>query len=314
MFTATPAEVAQDSPEAQHIQLRWSIAGNATRVELSRPGTSTVTDLPAQGTLSMAVNTTTIFTLSAYNGDAVSSKTFTVQVTIPQPRLTSLSPAAVPVGGLPFALTVNGSGFAGNSVVMWNGNPRTTVYVSGSQLSASITSADMSQAANVNITVFTPAPGGGMSTPLNFAVTNPPPTIVSLNPASAQAGSPALPLEISGVGFTNQTQVFWNGAVRIVSIVNATKLTVLIPASDLAVAGLAQVSVVNPAPGGGTAATAFAIAAPPTVAAPTQTQTPTPTPTPTETATPTPTASPTATGTETPTLPAGGQFITAPAP
>jgi len=65
-----------------------------------------------------------------------------------------------------------------------------------------------------------------------------------------------------------------------VSIASATQLTVLIPASDIAAPGLAEVSVVNAGPGGGTAAAALAVAAPPT-AVPTPTPTATPTPTPT---------------------------------
>ena len=44
----------------------------------------------------------------------------------------------------------------------------------------------------------------------------------------------------------------WNGAARTTTFVNSTQLTAAIPASDIAVAGSAQVTVVNPAPGGGT--------------------------------------------------------------
>jgi hypothetical protein len=49
-----------------------------------------------------------------------------------------LVPDAVEPGGAGFILTVNGSGFLSGSVVHWNGSGRTTTFVSGSRLTASI--------------------------------------------------------------------------------------------------------------------------------------------------------------------------------
>ncbi len=299
-FTATPAQVSPDSSEAQHIQLTWAVSGDVTRVEISRPGLPIVAGLAAQGTLEVAVTATSTFTLAAYNGDAVTTQSVTVQVSASLPTLTSLSPASIPAGASAFTLAVNGSGFVRTSVVWWNGAPRATTYVSSGLLTTAITAADVAQAANVNVTVVSPAPGGGTSAPLPFTVVNPPPVISSLSPASALAGGAAFALDIHGTGFNGQSQVAWNGMARVVSIFSATKLTVLIPAEDIAAAGTAQVTVLNASPGGGIAAAAFVVAAPPS------TQTPTPTATSTPTETPTPTPTPTATST----TPAGGQDIT----
>jgi ABC-type multidrug transport system fused ATPase/permease subunit len=46
--------------------------------------------------------------------------------------------------------------------------------------------------------------------------------------------------------------VQWNGADRATAFVSATQLTATILAADIAIAGTANVTVVNPAPGGGT--------------------------------------------------------------
>ena len=48
------------------------------------------------------------------------------------------------------------------------------------------------------------------------------------------------------------SQVRWNGAARTTTFVNAGQVTAAIAASDIGTQGSAQVTVVNPAPGGGT--------------------------------------------------------------
>ncbi|RZL86018.1 MAG: DUF1929 domain-containing protein [Variovorax sp.] len=97
------------------------------------------------------------------------------------------------------------------------------------------------------------------------APNNPMPSVSSLTPSSATAGGPAFSLSVNGSNFISASRVRWNGVDRPTTMVSATQLTAAISASDIAAAGTAQVSVFNPAPGGGTSlALAFAInAAPP---------------------------------------------------
>ena len=89
--------------------------------------------------------------------------------------------------------TVTGSGFVSGSVVRWNGANRTTTFVSATQLTASITAADIATAGTAQVTVFNPTPGGGTSGQVSFPVTanNPVPTLSTLSPTSATAGVPA---------------------------------------------------------------------------------------------------------------------------
>jgi len=113
--------------------------------------------------------------------------------------------------------------------------------------------------------VFNPAPGGGTSTAAAFTINaaNPAPTITSLSPSSASAGGAAFSLTVNGTGFISSSVVNWNGAARSTTYIRATQLTVAIAAADIVSAGTAQVTVFNPAPGGGTsAAAAFTINAP----------------------------------------------------
>lgn len=69
------------------------------------------------------------------------------------------------------------------------------------------------------------------------------PTITSLSPASANAGSPGITLTVNGTNFSNGSVVTWNGSSRTTTFVSATQLTAVIPASDLTTAGTALVGV-----------------------------------------------------------------------
>ncbi len=85
------------------------------------------------------------------------------------------------------------------------------------------------------------------------ATKNPVPTAQSLSPSGVTHGGGNFPLTVKGSGFVPGSEVTWNGTALSVAYVNATELTVYVPASAIASAGSAQVVVSNPAPGGGSA-------------------------------------------------------------
>lgn len=98
--------------------------------------------------------------------------------------------------------------------------------------------------------------GGGGGTPENV------PTLASIAPSSATAGAPALTLTLNGSNFENGATAQWNGTALSTSWISAAELTATLPASDIAAAGTANVSVANPGPGGGaSAAQTFTITA-----------------------------------------------------
>ena len=73
------------------------------------------------------------------------------------PTINSLSPAGAVVGGSDFSLTVLGSNFGSGSSVTWNQSPRPTTFVSGTQLTAAITAADLAVVENASVQVSNPA-------------------------------------------------------------------------------------------------------------------------------------------------------------
>ncbi|MDB5885645.1 MAG: Kelch domain protein, partial [Polaromonas sp.] len=181
----------------------------------------------------------------------------------PVPVLSSISPTGAATGAAAFTLSVTGTGFVPASEVRWNGVKRTTTYMSASQLTAAIPASDLQAAGTAQVTVATPAPGGGTSVAQTFTVSstpvpgNPVPALASLSPVSAVAGGPAFALTVNGSNFVSGTtgsRVRWNGSDRPTTFVSATRLSAAIPATDIAAVGTAQVTVINPTPGGGTSA------------------------------------------------------------
>src|SRR5260221_8356194 len=107
-----------------------------------------------------------------------------------------LVPGTAAPGGNAFSLAVNGTGFVSGSSVEWNGSPRTTTFVSGSQLTAAINAADIAVAGTAAVTRVNPAPGGGRSNPGFFSVTTNTPSLSlagtdHLNGSRSQAGGGA---------------------------------------------------------------------------------------------------------------------------
>jgi dienelactone hydrolase len=85
------------------------------------------------------------------------------------------------------------------------------------------------------------------------AASNPVPLIYEpLLPDAAKPGGAAFTLTVNGSGFVSGAVVHWNGSARTTTFVSKTQLKAAILAADIAKAGTASVTVVNPAPGGGT--------------------------------------------------------------
>jgi len=147
-----------------------------TTQELASPGTWVVTVInpsPSQG--------------------FSNSLTFTVTGTNPAPTINILSPSTIAAGSAAFTLNVYGSNFAPNSIVQWGGTARSTTFLSSQQLAAIINAADIAAAGPVAVTVFSPMPGGGTSSPITFTVGS-----SSQGTLTAQAvnGSPGAPVSI----------------------------------------------------------------------------------------------------------------------
>ncbi|MBI3423366.1 MAG: hypothetical protein HY011_10540 [Acidobacteria bacterium] len=228
---------------------RWNGSERATSFVSATQLTATLTtaDLAAPGT----------FTIDVFDpppgGGASNQLSFIVQNPVPQ--ITGLNPGSREAGGGQFTLTVNGASFVNGAVIRWNSADRTTTFVSATQLTAVIPATDIAAQGTATITVFNPAPGGGLSSDATFTINqapNPVPVLTGLSPSALAAGGSQFTLTVNGSGFVNGSVVRWNNSERVTTFVSSTQLTAQIPASDIANAGNANVTVFSPAPGGGT--------------------------------------------------------------
>ena len=187
----------------------------------------------------------------AASGFASNTSLFTITGPNPVPALTTLNPATAFAGDAGFTLMVNGSNFLNNSVVKYNGTDRTTTFVSATQLSISVTAADLANPATAAITVVNPAPGGGTSNTANLPINNPAPGAIMLSPTSVVAGAAATILTVNGSGFRPDSVIRINSDDRATTVVSATEVTTVLSVADLSAAGTLQVAVNTPPPGGG---------------------------------------------------------------
>lgn len=98
-----------------------------------------------------------------------SSNTYSFTINNPVPSITAVSPATIAAGGNGTTLSISGSGFAANSVVLVNGAPYTTVTTISTAIT-NLTASDLSAGGVDQITVFNPGPGGGTSNTLTLAI------------------------------------------------------------------------------------------------------------------------------------------------
>ena len=158
---------AAGAPNSSYLTFTYVGTGVTTR-------TWTVTAPSAAGTYEFR-----LYPDNTYTRVATSAPVVVDVAQSPVPAIASLMPASAPAGSQGFTLTVNGTGFVASSVVLWNGVPRTTTFVSGTQLRAAIGAADIASVGQSAVAVSTPAPGGGLSNAVSFSATAPPVLTVS---------------------------------------------------------------------------------------------------------------------------------------
>lgn len=77
------------------------------------------------------------------------------------PVVSQLVPNSAKSGDPGFTLTVNGSGFATDAFINWNGAKQTTTYMTGSQLTTAIPASAIAMPGTVAVNVTNPGHAGG---------------------------------------------------------------------------------------------------------------------------------------------------------
>ncbi len=177
-------------------------------------------------------------------GGTSNSETLTVSNDVPV--LTSISPNSAITGGSAFTLTVNGTNFISGAVVKFDGASRATTFVSSTQLTANILASDIDTVGTYNVIVTNPAPGGGDSNTITFAVSNSSLIITSISPKFKTVGSAGFTMTVNGENFASDSVVKFGGSDRVTTYVSPNQLRVVILESDLTAAGAFNITVFNP--------------------------------------------------------------------
>ena len=141
--------------------------------------------------------------------------------------ISGLSPSNISAGGPDFTITVIGSGFVAKTVVQWNQKTiPTQVHTDSSGavtgITGTVSAALIAKPGTAFVNTLSPASGAGnngLSNSIAFIINNPPnpiPSITSMSPTSAAAGSASFTLTVNGSNFlptsdpSGGSQVHWN--------------------------------------------------------------------------------------------------------
>jgi hypothetical protein len=112
---------------------------------------------------------TTVFTA---NGSATSSMCFVpgeFEGPVVPPVIESLEPSSAALGSPSFTLHVKGTGFKEDSVILWNGSPEPTTFVSATELTTGVNMETVEVAMEIPVVVKN---ADAESEPATFTLTN----------------------------------------------------------------------------------------------------------------------------------------------
>ncbi len=259
--TPTPliTSIAPSRVPAGSTSLTLTITGsgflNTSVVQLS--GASEATTYTSATQLTATVPATQLASgaeipVAVLNGALTSGGTpVNLEVDNPTPAITSVSPNTEVAGAASAVVTITGNGFVPSTVINVNGTVRTTSFASATQVSATLSAADLTAGGTLNLTAVNAAPGGGTSSAASLPVDNPGIGFIRLNPSTLTVGATATTVTVTGNTFVPASVAFVNGSARATTYVNATTLTFVATVADQATVGILSVMVTNPAPGGG---------------------------------------------------------------
>lgn len=181
----------------------------------------------------------------------------------PFPNITSLSPPTVYLNSPSTTISINGSGFLSSTLAfLQNNNTQLpTTFVSATQIKTQIPDTVLSNTGAVGIYVSNPPPGGGAAF-TSLEVVSPEPTIGDVSPTSIVAGTASEAILVNGSNFMSGAKVEWNGTSIPTTYLSSSQLQAQPTTTELATAGIFQLSVSNPPPGTISPAVAFDVTYP----------------------------------------------------
>jgi hypothetical protein len=212
----------------------------------------------------------------APGGGTTSPLTFVITNPVPVlNRLTAILPGIVPssvgAGSGDLTLTINGGNFVNSNpspTITIGSTTYPTTFVSSTQLTALIPAAALAAGAVEDVTVANPPPIGGIAVDpilrtnqtLTFTIYNQIPVLsglvinndASIDPTTRDTGDIAFTLTVNGSNFVQASKINFDGGALATTYISPTQISTFVPASKIAFAHDASVTVVTGTPGGGT--------------------------------------------------------------
>ncbi len=141
--------------------------------------------------------------------------------------LSGINPTSTQAGGAAFTLTLNGSGFTGNSTVRWNGSSTgisTVVVNTATQtITAQIAASLIAQPGTASVSVFDSILTLNNTNALSLIILGSVPKLSAVVPSSVNAGVNDTAITITGTGFNQNSQVTFKNSTTGVTgtVVNA---------------------------------------------------------------------------------------------
>jgi hypothetical protein len=161
------------------------------------------------------------------------------------PAVNSINPPSVSAGSAAFSLAVQGSGFAAKAAVRIQGAAVKTKFINSTELSASVSAAQIAVAAQLSVVVATPGPPQQLSNPHTLSVVSAP-VISACEPSTVIAGSADFTLVVLGTGYVAGSIVKLNGVALPTTYGSSTELSATVAAAQVAAAGVLNIAVTNP--------------------------------------------------------------------
>ncbi|MCX5643880.1 MAG: hypothetical protein NTZ17_04225, partial [Phycisphaerae bacterium] len=246
-----------------------AIWGGIPLTTVGTPGVSSmVVSVPAA-----RVATAGTVAVKLVTGSMVSTETATFTVT--QPTIASVTPTFVASTATAATITLTGThlrdgldspqlALRGTGAILGTTINATTAVAAVDTTMVGVFSlpTPIVAPAGVYDVVLTYGATGSVTKAAAFSINYPTPTVTTISPTTVYAGSAQpLLLTVNGTGFVPAPALFGavGSAIKIgtrlttdTTYVSATQLTVPLTAADIAAAATVPITVVNPAPGGGT--------------------------------------------------------------
>jgi trimeric autotransporter adhesin len=218
----SPAAGAQNGPAFTLNVFGASFTATST---VNWNGSSRPTIFVNSGTLQAQIPATDLAKAGTFpitiSGGSSKSVPVNFVVTASAPTITSLSPSTSVAGGPAFPLVISGTNYTQDTIVEWNGSPRTTKFTSTTSLTAQILAADIATAGAASVVVVNPQGVGGASLPFPYVITAAGAALAAKFPqvvsVSAMGGPADGPSEAPAISSDGRYVAFYSEAKNLVA-------------------------------------------------------------------------------------------------